>query len=395
MELMDHQLDAIENLDNGKILWGSVGSGKTAAVLGYYVAHESPRDIYVITTAKKRDSTDWEKEAASFGVGTSVDRDDTLHGILTVDSWNKLPMYLGIEDAFFVFDEQRVGGHGAWAKAFIKIARKNRWVLLSATPGDTWMDYASVFVANDYYTNITEFKRKHVLYEPYIRYPKIRGYLNERKLELLRNEVLVEMPFLSHTKRYLNYLDVGFDHEAFVRVYKKRWHIYEDRPLKDAAEMFRVLRRLANTHPSRLETIRCLMEMHSRLIIFYNFNYELDILRTLNDEIDTYEWNGHQKDPLPQGDKWVYLVQYVSGAESWNCTTTDAMVLYSLTYSYKNFQQALGRIDRLNTNYIKLYYYILVSDSMVDRAVKRALSDKKDFNEKEFVQKSMFSEGIL
>jgi hypothetical protein len=392
MELMEHQLDAIELLGSGKILWGGVGSGKSATVLGYYMKKETPRDIYVITTAKKRDSLDWEGEAAKFGIGT--DRDATLAGVLIVDSWNNLHKYETVENAFFIFDEQRLVGYGNWVKSFLKVAKKNHWVLLSATPGDNWLDYAPVFIANGFYKNISDFKFKHVLYEPFTKFPKVRMYLNETKLELLRNEILVEMPFIKHTEAMINWFPVGYNLELFKKVYKDRWHVYEDRPIKDVAELFRVMRRVVNSDPSRLEAIRTLMKMHPRLIIFYNFNYELEILRTLSEYIEVFEWNSHQKDPVPTGDKWIYVIQYIAGAEAWNCTSTNAMILYSLTYSYKNFLQARGRIDRLDTDYLTLYYYIFVSNSGIDRAIKNSLSSKKNFNEKKFAAEMVETGGI-
>jgi len=259
--------------------------------------------------------------------------------------------------------------------------------MLSATPGDVWLDYAPIFIANGFYKNITQFKMEHVLYEPWSKFPRVRGYLNERKLELLRNEILVEMPYLKHTTRYLNYTPVSYNVDLFNQVFKHRWNPYEDRPVKDVSEMFRLMRRVVNTDPSRLDTVHELMRCHDRLIIFYNFNYELDILRTLSSlEVEVCEWNGHVKQAVPTGDKWVYLVQYVAGAEAWNCTTTDAMIMYSLTYSYKNFEQCQGRIDRLDTPYSSLYYYILYSDSLIDRAIRQSLSEKKNFNEKTYLK---------
>lgn len=397
MKLMEHQVDAIENLGNGKILYGNVGSGKTLTALGYYMKYEAPKHIYVITTAKKRDSLDWEGEAAKFGMSTDLFLEDETylkyHGILTVDSWNNLKNYEDVEDAFFIFDEQRVVGHGAWVKSFLEVTKKNNWILLSATPGDGWMDYAPVFIANGFYRNITDFKMQHVLYEPFSKYPKIRMFLNETKLQLLRNEILVEMPYLGETKRALNYMYEEYDQEMFRRVYKDRWNVYEDRPIKDAAELFRVMRRVVNSDPSRLRLVEKLSKIHPRLIVFYNFNYELNILRTI-EGVDVFEYNGHQKDPLPDGDNWVYLVQYVAGAEGWNCTSTDAMILYSLTYSYKNFEQAQGRIDRLDTPFETLYYYIIVSNSIIDRAIKSALESKKSFNEKKFLREFEEFEGI-
>lgn len=387
MELMSHQLEVIPKLGSGKILYGGVGSGKSATVLAYYVEKETPRDIVVITTAKKRDTLDWEREAARFGIGT--DRDATCHGTITIDSWNNITRYLDKRDCFFIFDEQRVVGSGTWVKSFISIAKNNNWVLLSGTPGDTWLDYAPVFIANGFYKNITDFKRKHVLYEPFVKFPKVRAYLDQRKLEILRNDILVEMPYEKHTTRYLNYLDVGYSKELFKRIYNDRWHIYENRPLKDVAEMWRVLRRMTFSDPDRLQTVRKLMTLHPRLIVFYNFDFELDILRTLNDDPDfdrdVKEYNGHVKDPVPESDEWVYLVQYVAGAEAWNCTSTDATCLYSLTYSYKNFEQVQGRTDRLDTPFLSLYYYILVSGSIVDRAIRTSLKEKKNFNERRFL----------
>lgn len=378
IELMEHQTQAIKLLDNGRILYGGVGAGKSATALGYYLEREVPRDIYVITTAKKRDSLEWVGEAARFGLGREG---GTVAGALEVDSWQNIGKYEDVQDAFFIFDEQRLVGHGAWVKSFLKIVKKNRWILLSATPGDVWLDYAPVFIANGWYRNITDFKRQHVLYEPYLRFPKVKGYIGEDRLERLRNQVLVEMPYKKHTNRIVNFMQVGYDEELVRTLIKHRWNVFEDRPILDAGELWRLIRMITNSDPSRLDTIRFLLKFHPRLIIFYNFDYELEILRTLSQYTTVAEWNGHRKNKVPDGEEWVYLVQYVAGSEGWNCTTTDSAIIYSLTYSYKNYIQAQGRIDRLDTPYTDLYYYVLVSSSPVDMAVKRSLDQKKNFNE--------------
>jgi len=381
VELMPHQKQALELLGNGKVLYGGVGSGKSMTALAYYMKAEQPRDIYVITTAKKRDSLDWQEEAAKFGI--SDDHRFTRAGVLTVDSWNNIGKYLAedVENAFFIFDEQRLVGNGAWVKNFLKIAKKNRWIMLSATPGDIWLDYAPLFIANGFFKNITEFKRNHVLYSPYVKFPKVARYIGEGKLERLRNDVLVEMPYSKHTQRILNHIQVSYDKKAVDNLIKTRWNTYESRPLKDVAELFRLVRKVTNSDLSRLDAVRMLMDIHPKLIVFYNFNYELEILRTLKDEVTVAEWNGHKKEQIPKTDNWVYLVQYTAGAEGWNCIETDATCLYSLTYSYKNFVQCQGRIDRLNTPFTNLYYYILESDSPIDKGVWKALEQKKSFNE--------------
>lgn len=384
LQLRPHQEEAVERLSNGKVLVGGVGSGKSRVAVAYYLNNEAPKDIYVITTAKKRDSYDWDGEFAAVAVG----REDSVEGKLTVDSWNNISKYEGVTNSFFIFDEQRLVGAGAWTKAFAAISRGNRWILLSATPGDTWIDYIPVFVANGYYRNRTEFKRDHVIYNRYSKYPKVEGYLGVSKLVRLRNRILVEMPFERHTTRNRKDVKVSFDKDLFKRVWKDRWHVYENRPIRDVAELFLVMRKVVNSHESRLDHVKTLLSSHPRLIVFYNFNYELEILRTLGSCTNVGEWNGHRHDPIPDGDSWIYLVQYTAGSEGWNCVETNCTVFYSLTYSYKQFEQAHGRIDRLNTPYTQLYYYYFLSDSFIDRAVSAKLVQKKSFNQSSFVRKN-------
>lgn len=382
--LKPHQEKAVNELGNGKVLLGGVGVGKSITAMAYYMQREAPKDIYVITTAKKRDDKDWVGEAAPFGVGTA--KDATIAGVLHVDSWNNITDYTEVKDAFFIFDEQRLVGSGAWVKAFYKIAKANRWIMLSATPGDIWSDYIPLFVANGFYKNKTAFIDRHVVWSRFSKFPKIDRYVDTGILNAYRRRLLVDMPYERHTTRHKKIVRVEHDVERFRRVVKERWNIFDDKPIKDVAELFRVMRRLVNSDPARIDTVTQLMQTHPRLIIFYNFNYELDMLRKMCEElwVPFAEWNGHKHQALPEGDKWVYLVQYTAGAEGWNCITTDAMIFFSLNYSYKIFEQAQGRTDRLNTPFTDLYYYVLKSDSAIDRAIWKSLNTKKSFNESQF-----------
>lgn len=398
-QLKSHQSEALEEMGDGRILKGGVGSGKSHVAMAYYVErvlggwHEdnqaaifdNPVDLYVITTAKKRDDKDWEKLAAQFAISTVPE--NSWGGVkIKVDSWHNIQRYQEVENAFFIFDEQRLVGSGAWVKAFYKIAKKNRWIMLSATPGDDWLDYIPVFVANGYYRNKTEFLNEHVVWKRFAKYPKIDYYVNINRLQINRSKVLVEMPFERHTKRHVHNILVDYDKELFDRVWIDRWHVYEDRPLRDAGEMYMVGRKVVNDNVSRIAAVMELLEKHPRLIIFYNFNFELGALRTLASTLEypVAEWNGHKHQAIPDTTKWMYIVQYTAGAEAWECTDTDAMVFYSLNYSYKINEQAKGRIDRMNTPFSDLRYYILRTGSQIDNAIVKALSKKTDFNEKAF-----------
>ena len=384
VDLYPHQRKAVDELDDGKILWGGVGAGKSLTAVCYYVERHAAKDVYVITTAKKRDALDWEAEFTKYGIGKH--RDATTYGVLHVDSWNNISKYKNVRNAFFIFDEQRLVGSGEWVKSFIFIAKHNNWILLSATPGDTWMDYAPVFIANGFYKNKTEFKLEHVVYSPYSRFPKIERYVSVGKLVALRNKILVEMPYFSHTTRISTEVHVEYNRDLMKRVADDRWNVYKERPIRDVAEMFQVLRKVAYTDPSRMQAVRDLLGKHPRLIVFYNFDYELELLRGLSDEVTIAEWNGHKHQAIPDTERWAYLVQFTAGAEGWNCITTDAMAFFSLTYSYKQWHQAHGRTDRLNTPFEQLFYYVLMSDSFIDRAVMRCLSSKKSFNEADFIR---------
>jgi superfamily II DNA or RNA helicase len=387
VDLYPHQRTAISKLANGKILCGGVGTGKSLTAAAYYMEREAPKDVYVITTAKKRDSLDWDREFVKFGVGTR--RDATVAGMLTVDSWNNIGKYEDVKDAFFIFDEQRLVGAGAWSSKFIKIAKHNHWILLSATPGDTWMDYIPVFIANGFYKNRSEFKREHVVYNTFSKFPKVDRYIQTGKLVRYRNSILVDMPYVRHTVRRSVNVPVTYDVGLFEQVLKGRWNPFEERPAKDVAELFILLRKVAYGDPSRLAAVRDLIRKHPRLIVFYNFDYELMSLRSLADEVTVAEWNGHKHEEIPDTERWVYLVQYVAGAEGWNCITTDAMVFHSMTYSYKNWHQAHGRIDRLNTPFTELFYYTLKSEAVIDTVVARSLKTKKSFNESSFARSKL------
>src|SRR3972149_6058156 len=382
-ELYGYQKTAASQINTGSILCGGVGSGKSLTSIYYYFENESPKDLYIITTAKKRDSLDWERECASF----SLSRDRKLsvnRAVVTVDSWNNINKYISVENAFFIFDEQRLVGSGAWVRSFYKIVKNNNWILLTATPGDTWMDYIPVLVANKFYKNKTEFIREHVVYNTFIKFPKVDHYVGEGKLIRLKKKITVVMEyqsptFQSHITKLANY-----DKTLFDLAMKDRWNPYSEKPIKDISEYCFTLRRIVNSDPSRLDIIRELLQEHRKLIVFYNFNYELDILRLLKSEVMLSEYNGHKHEEIPKTESWIYLVQYTSGSEGWNCLETNVVVFYSLNYSYRIMTQAAGRTDRLNTPYSTLYYYHIRSTSKIDLAITKALANKRNFNEKTF-----------
>lgn len=399
--MYDYQLDAIRKMHNGCILCGGVGSGKSRTSLAYYYSRMGgdlydtskkfsmmtrPKDLYIITTARKRDTAEWSVDMAPFLLSPHPDANKYDNQVI-VDSWNNIEKYVNVKDAFFIFDEQRVVGYGKWAKTFIKIARNNEWVLLSATPGDKWEDYMAVFIANGFYRNKSEFEYYHIVYNPRTTFPQVLQYINVELLIQHRDELLVDMDFKRKTTSHHEEIAVRYDGELITQVIKTRQNL-EGEPIENAAQFCSVLRQITFSDESRVVALLELIEKHPTAIIFYNYDFELDILKSIDygDDMEIAEWNGHKHEPVPTSSKWVYLVNYAAGAEGWNCITTDTIIFYSQNYSWRIMNQAQGRIDRLNTPYMNLWYYHLVSRSPIDRAITRALKAKGKFNEGRFYE---------
>ena len=400
ISLFDYQLDAVNRMRNGCILCGGVGSGKSRTSLAYYykeqggvlgtknyVRMKNPKDLYIITTARKRDTLEWEGELSYFLLSTNPKVNGYKNRVI-VDSWNNIQKYKNVTDSFFIFDEQRVVGSGVWVKSFLKITKSNDWILLSATPGDTWQDYIPVFIANGFYRNRTEFCNEHIIYSRFSKFPKIDRYINTGRLIRLRDRILVDMDFKRETIAHHEDIIVQYDISKYKETMRNRWDPYNNEPITNASGLCYILRKIVNSDESRQIALMDILESRPKVIVFYNFDYELDILKGLHygKDVQIAEWNGHSHQPIPTSKSWVYLVQYNAGCEGWNCIKTDTIVFYSQNYSYKIMAQAAGRIDRLNTPYTDLYYYHLKSRSGIDLAISKALRDKKKFNETRWVK---------
>lgn len=405
VRLDDYQIDAIRRMRDGCILCGGVGTGKSRTGLGYFYKEyggklssdsislmKDPPDLYIITTAKKRDNKEWEEELSMFNMSEN-DNSNFYDNHVHIDSWNNIGKYTTVEDSFFIFDEQRVVGYGAWTKAFLKICKRNRWIMLSATPGDKWEDYIPVFMANGYYRTKGEFTHRHIVYKPMVRFPQVDRYVETHLLMRLRDQVLVTMESQIQANEIHNDILCSYDVDKYKQVVRTRQNPYLDNmPIESASEYCYILRHIVNEDPTRGDEVLNILRWHERAIIFYCFNYELEILKALPYEEGTKiaEWNGHKHQDIPEGEKWVYLVQYTAGAEGWNCITTDTMIFYSQSYSYKATIQAAGRINRRNTPYKDLFYYHLKSKSTIDLGIGRSLKSKKEFNARGFAKNIVF-----
>lgn len=395
VKLFKYQEEVIQKLDTGSILCGGVGSGKSITAIAYYFLKENggklkpfkkleaKKPLYIITTARKRDTLEWEKELTLFLLSKKEYK-------IIIDSWNNIGKYTKVSGAFFIFDEQRLVGSGKWAQSFLKISKNNNWILLTATPGDNWLDYIPVFIANGFYKNRTEFLKQHAVFNNYLNFPKIDRFINTDILYRYKNNLIVNMEYKNEKIHKNIFVKTVYNFKDYQTVLKNRWNIYKNQPIQNASELCYTLRRVVNEDESRIKEIFNILKTNPKIILFYNFDYELDKIKIHLEEkkVDYSEWNGHKHQPIPTSDSWVYIVQYFAGAEGWNCVETNCVVFYSQSYSYKTMKQAAGRIDRLNSPFEVLYYYYLKSNSTIDLSIYENLKNKKDFNEKEFAFKN-------
>lgn len=395
--LYPHQKEALSRMFNGCVLNGTVGSGKSRTGLYFYfseyggsidpdyVPMKNPPDLYIITTAKKKHDMEWEQEMIPFLLYSPDEKNKLYKNKVVVDSWQCLHKYENVQGAYFLFDENKINGKGAWAKTFLKLTRNNEWIVLSATNGDRIEDYETLFVAEGFVRNRTDFRNQFLIYSNYTKFPKVEGYRNETRFFRLRDRILIDMDFQRHTIQHHEDVYANYDIRKYKEVMRNRWDPFKEEPIAQASSLCYVLRKIVNCDESRQIVLLELLEDHPKAIIFYNFDDELEILLNLAYQPGTEvaQYNGHKHDAIPTGKRWVYLVNY-NAAEGWNVLSTDTMIFYSQNYSYKTMIQAAGRIDRLTSPYNDLYYYHIKSRSSIDLAISRALSQKKKFNERRF-----------
>lgn len=375
ISMYEYQLEAIDKLQSGMILWGNVGSGKSRTSLYFYCKNYSNKKLLIITTAQKRNNGEWLEECKVFGLNPII------------DSWNNIKKYDNYENYFIIFDEDHLTGYGAWSKAFIKMAKHNDWLVLTGTPGDNYAEFMTVFIAKGWYKNKRDFEEQHVIYSRYSKYPKVDRYINQGLLEVRRRDILVKMFVDKRAIVHKEVIITQYDISKYKKAYKDK-RDENNKPFKNATAFCLYLRKICNEDVSKVVKVRELLLKHNKVIIFYNYLYEKEILLKLLKTMKTFnvgEYNGQHHDDIPIGERWAYLCQYTAASEGWNCLLCDTMIFFSMSYSYKAMEQAAGRINRINTPYKDLYYYYLRTTSSIDLSINRALSTKRNFNESTFI----------
>lgn len=395
-DLYDFQKDAVAHLLTGRhFIISGVGSGKTAMALTW--AAEQCRQtgkhkVLVVTTASKVRTGDFEKE-------DKIWTDDSEKREMAVISWHKLKAWVeqnwkGLDEWVVIFDEaQRSKGYSTgMGKAFLKITKQNPdWAGFTGTPGDTWADYISYFVATNQTRNKTAYLHEFANVQTYKGYPEIVGWRNEDRLKAMWAHISYA-PDTSIVAQQLpkeQYRTITLPKpRAYSKTLKTRLN-EQGEFLDTAGAMVAELRRLCFTKDKQQWVADFVEGVESGVVMFYNYIATGDKLaeiceKALGKSGRVWRIDGkHHEIPTAEtiGAKDVVLCQWQSGSEALNFQFLHYWVGVELCYSNSMLQQAMGRIRRIGQEH-PMSFYRLLTDGTIEQDIAEALKNKKEFSEK-------------
>lgn len=141
-------------------------------------------------------------------------------------------------------------------------------------------------------------------------------------------------------------------------------------------------------NPAKLEAFRDLVEStNDRLIVFYNFNDELEKLSRIawENHRPVAVVNGKQKDLLPyeNAPDSITFIQYQAGAMGLNLQKANKIVYFTPPLSSELFEQSKKRIHRIGQEKTCFYYYLTCKGS-IEEKIYRTLAMRRDYTDKLF-----------
>lgn len=116
-----------------------------------------------------------------------------------------------------------------------------------------------------------------------------------------------------------------------------------------------------------------------RVIVFYNFWHELDVLEKLTDRPKSYV-NGKMRDleNYEKHDNSITFINYASGSSGLNLQKANKIVYFSLPLSCEFYMQSLKRIHRIGQEKPCFYYFLIVGNS-IEEKIQKALKRGEDY----------------
>lgn len=223
-------------------------------------------------------------------------------------------------------------------------------------------------------------------------YPIIRGYKNVDRLKrkmreygcvFMKSDEVLDLP-------EQNFIDVKVDETKEYKKFKKTSIVtVEDTELVGDTTLTKLLySRMLCGHfnKEKLSAFEDLLEStNDRLIVFYNFNSELERLKEICEKFDkpTSEVNGAKHDLTNYNDcdNSVTLVQYQAGSMGINLQLSNKIIYFTPPLSSELFEQSKKRIHRIGQNHPCFYYQLKCG---IEEKIYGTLAMRKDYTDKLF-----------
>ena len=113
---------------------------------------------------------------------------------------------------------------------------------------------------------LSQLIRSHVIFNRFVKYPKVEAYIDTWKLTENRQKILVHMHYEKKTKHVIKLMYASYDESLYKFVSEKRWNVYTDKPIKNISELCYVWRKIVNDDKSREDIIGRIIEEKRKVI---------------------------------------------------------------------------------------------------------------------------------
>ena len=392
--LYDFQKELLNKIEPNYILAADTGTGKTMMAIHHYLRYGKGESLLIVCPPQKKKEGGWDREIEfvcnHYGIEIEY---ETLSFGMIAKRWKD---YKGW---FIVLDECHYAKNptSQRGKATINLTKvSTHFLLLSATPSSNgWGDTIAYMIMFGYYKNKTQFLKEHAIYEDKYFGPKpikvVSDFKDAEKLKeiyqsfsiKLAKEECLDLPGIV-------FEDVSFKSTKEYKIIEKDriLTVGDDDFLYDSVPKLQHGLRFYANQEDKLKYSEMLAEGTSEnIIIFYYYQEEKNELKKIMKKLKkkVFEVSG-QATELPDKSKWsglhnsVTLVQYMAGSAGIELQYANLVVFYTPTYSFQDYEQALGRAYR-NGQTKKVTVYRYITKNTVEEAIYGALKHKRDFTE--------------
>lgn len=391
--LYNFQRQLLNSIEENYIIAADTGTGKTMMAIHHYLKHNTGEPLLILAPPQKIKEGGWQREldfvASHYNI--EIPYDIISYGVLSKRWKEYKDWFLVMDECHYVKNPTSQRG-----KAAINLTKQStNFLLLSATPSSNgWGDTIAYMIMFGYYKNKTQFLKEHAVYNriDYGNGPVnvVSDYRDQEKLQKLyqsfsiklAKEDCLDLPPLVFEK-------VHFKPSKEYNIIKKD-RVLGEELFDNISKLQHGLRFYANQADKLKYTEMLLEGTEENVIIFYNYKQENEELKKIAKKLKkkVFEVSG-SKTNLPDKEKWtslknsVTIVQYQAGAAGIELQYANIVIFHTPTYSYQDYEQALGRAYR-NGQTKKVTVYQYITKNTIETSIYQALAAKKDFTEELF-----------